>query len=144
MTTLNLTTDDLKSMIATAVAAAIIESRKPNPPTEQEVAQLKLAQAHREATANDVIATAQNKRNLQMICTHTHAQREGGGTHCVWVKEEDPRSAGFILCQLNHCRIRPGVFDKEGLPYQRDRGAIYDTDKFNKLFQDCGPTGLMG
>ena len=36
--TLNITADDLKEMIAVAVSAAIVESRKPDPPTAQELA----------------------------------------------------------------------------------------------------------
>lgn len=141
---ISLTPESLQAMIATAVATAIQESRKPLPPTEQELAEQKQKQENRLKTAEHERATKENKLALQNMCSHTHAQREGGGTHCVWVREEDPRSPGFILCQLNQCRIRPGEFDKEGLPYQRDRGAIYNTSTFNRLFQDCGPTGLMG
>jgi hypothetical protein len=141
---INLTPEALQAMIASAVAAAITESRKPAPPTEQELAAIQMKQEHRAKQSQHVIDKMKNERAIRMICSHTHAQREGGGTHCVWVREEDPRSPGFILCQLNQCRIRPGDFDKEGLPFQRDRGAIYSTEQFNKLFQDCGPTGLMG
>lgn len=144
MANLNLTTDDLKEMIATAVSAAIVESRKPNPPTAQELSAQAMAQQHREQTAQSVLAKQENERAIQRICSHTHAQREGGGTHCVWVREEDPRSPGYILCQLNQCKIRAGAYDQKGLPCQMDKNAIYDTTLFNKLFQDCGPTGLMG
>jgi hypothetical protein len=85
-----------------------------------------------------------NERALRKICTHSHPQREGGGTHCAWVKEEDPRSPGYIYCQFCQGRIRPGNYDEKGLGFQKDRSAIYDHELFNKLFQDCGPIGLMG
>lgn len=140
----SLTAEDLKGIIASAVSAAIIESRKPEPPTKQALAALEMAQEHRAATSASVLHKMENERAIQKICSHTHSAREGGGTHCVWVKEEDPRSPGYILCQLNQCKIRPDSFDVKGLPCQRDRNSIYDTALFNKLFQDCGPTGLMG
>jgi hypothetical protein len=135
---LNLTPEALQAMIAAAVTAAIVESRKPVPPTGAVLAELKMAQEHREQTASYEIQRLKNIRNKQLSCTHEHSKREGGGSQAVWVREEDQRSNGFILCQECQCRIRPGVFDKEGLPCQRDRGAIYDTDRFNKLFQECG------
>ena len=135
---LNITADDLKEMIATAVAAAIAESRKPDPPTKEQLAQLQMAQEHREATAASVVAEIENKKQMQLTCVHEHSKAAGGGTHCVWVKEEDPRSPGFCLCQKCQGRVRPGEYNREGLPYQRDRGAIYSTELFNRLFQDCG------
>lgn len=141
---LNLSTDDLKEMIAAAVSAAVIESRKPEPPTEQQIAQVAMAQEHREQTAASLLAQRQNERNMQLMCVHEHSKQSGGGTHCVWVREEDPRSPGFILCQKCQGRVRPGSIDPKGLPCQRDRGAIYDTDLFNKLFQECGEQALMG
>jgi hypothetical protein len=144
MSTLSLTPEDLKEMIAAAVSAAITESRKPAPPTEQEVAQLKMKQEHRAKTAASVIAEIQNKKNMQTMCVHEHSRREGGGTHCVWVREENPASPGFILCQKCQGRIRAGEFEAEGPAYLRDRGAIYDTATFNKLFQECGEAQLMG
>lgn len=134
--TLNITANDLKAMIAAAVSAAVIESRKPDPPTEQEVAQLRMAQEHRLQTAEQVINTEKNKRANQLICSHEH---NNGDTHCVWVREENASSPGFILCQRQQCRIRPGDFTKdfEQPAFLRDRGAIYDTAMFNKLFQKC-------
>jgi hypothetical protein len=133
---LNLTPKDLQAMIAAAVTAAIQESRKPAPPTDQEVAQLKMKQEHRLRTANEVIRTEENKRANQRICSHEH---NNGDTHCVWVREENPASPGFILCQRQQCRIRPGDLTKdyEQPAFLRDRGAIYDTNLFNKLFQKC-------
>lgn len=142
--TIQLTPEALQTMIATAVATAIQESKKPAAPTERELADLEQAQEYRASQAKQVIQTMENKRSHQLICVHEHDKRAGGGTHGVWVKEEDPRSPGFIYCQKCEARIRPGNYDKTGLPYQMDRGAIFDTSLFNKLFQECGDTSLMG
>lgn len=143
---LNITPADLQAMIAAAVTAAITESRKPAPPTEQENAQLLMKQEHRALTAQSVLLEAKNKIAMQKICAHEHSRREGGGTHAVWVREENPASPGFILCQKCQGRVRPGELtqDAKAPAFLRDRGAIYDTDKFNQLFQDCGEASLMG
>jgi hypothetical protein len=144
--TLNMTPADLQDMIAAAVTAAITESRKPSPPTEQEIAQLQMKQEHRAKTALSVLQERENKIAMQRMCTHEHTRREGGGTHAVWVREENPASPGFILCQKCQARVRPGALTSDGdaPAFLRDRGAIYDTDSFNKLFQDCGEASLMG
>jgi hypothetical protein len=134
----------LKELVTASVTAAMVEARKPLPPTEKELAEIAQAQAHREANAAGVIAAIKNKRFVQEACVHEHSKAAGGGTHCVWVKEEDPRSPGYIYCQKCEARIRPNNYDKDGLPYQRDRNAHYDTDLFNRLFQDCGEqTGVL-
>lgn len=142
----SLTPEALQAMIAAAVTAAIVESRKPEPPTEQQIAQLQMAQEHRALTAQSVLDEAKNKIAMQNICAHEHSRREGGGTHAVWVREENPASPGFILCQKCQGRIRAGQLTKDSTApaFLRDRGAIYDTDKFNKLFQDCGESSLLG
>jgi hypothetical protein len=142
----SLTPEALQAMIAAAVTAAVIESRKPNPPTAQELSALQMAQEHRAQTAQSVLAERENKIAMQNICAHEHSRREGGGTHAVWVREENPASPGFILCQKCQGRIRPGhlTTESDAPAFLRDRGAIYNTDKFNKLFQDCGEASLMG
>jgi hypothetical protein len=146
-----LTAEDLKQIaalnaevIASTIAAAIAESRKPLPPTEKELAELAQMQQQRVANAAGVIAQAENKRAVQRICNHEHKRKEGGGTHGVWVRDEDPRSPGYIYCQKCEARVRPGMYDKDGLPYQRDRTAHFDTELFNKLFQECGEQTVLG
>jgi len=146
-----LTADDLKQIaelnaqvISTAIAAAIAESRKPLPPTEKEIQALEMAQAARAAGAAGVIAEIANERATQRACTHEHSKKSGGGTHCVWVREEDPRSPGYVYCQLCEATIRPGAFDPNGLPNQRDRRALYDNELFNRLFQECGEQSVIG
>ncbi len=142
--TVSLTPADLQNMIAAAVATAIQESRKPLPPTDFELAQIQQKQDNRRKTAASVILEMENKKAHQRMCSHEHSRREGGGTHCVWVREENLASPGFILCQKCSGRIRAGEYDVEGSSFQRDRGAIYDTELFNRLFQECGETALMG
>src|SRR5271156_368553 len=127
-----LSPEDLKAMIAGAVTAAIEASKKPY--TDPML--VKHQQEQRERIAGYEIEKIKNRRQNQLNCTHEHSKREGGGTQAVWVREEDPRSPGFILCQECQGRFRPHVYDEDGLPCQRDRGAIYDTNIFNKLFQD--------
>lgn len=134
----------LSQLVASSVAAAIAEMKKPAPPTEAQLALIAQAQANREANAAGVIAQIKNKRAVQMICSHEHKKKEGGGTHCVWIRDEDPRSNGYIYCQKCQAQVRPGEYDAKGLPHQRDRRAIYDTDLFNKLFQECGEQTIIG
>jgi hypothetical protein len=134
----------ISQAVSEAVAAAIAESRKPLPPTEAELKALEVAQQARVANAAGVIAAQQNKRAVQHICTHEHKLKEGGGTHAVWVRDEDPRSPGYIYCQKCEGQIRPGQFNLEGLPHERSQRAIYDTQLFNRLFQECGEQTIMG
>lgn len=131
-------------VIKSAIAAAIEESRKPLPPTEAELRAIEIAQEQRAANAAGVIAAMENKRAVQRICSHEHKRKEGGGTHCVWIRDEDPRSPGYIYCQKCEAIIRPGNYDAKGLPHQRDRRAIFDTELFNRLFQECGEQTVLG
>lgn len=142
--TVSITADDLKAIIAGAVATAIQEAKKPAPPTERELAEQAQAQAARAANAAGVVAEIENERAVQLICTHMHKLKEGGGTHCVWIRDEDPRSPGYVYCQKCEATIRPGEYDAEGFPFQRDRRAIYNTDLFNRVFQECGEQTVLG
>lgn len=134
-----LSPEDLQSLVAGAVRAAIEASKVPY----KDPALAKHEQEQRERTAGYEIERIKNRRQNQLNCTHEHSKREGGGTQAVHVREDDPRSPGFILCQECQGRFRPGTYDAEGAPGQRDRGAIYDTDRFVRLFQDCGVGGTF-
>jgi hypothetical protein len=134
----------ISQAVSEAVAAAIIESRKPLPPTDAELKAIEVAQQARVANAAGVIAAMENKRAVQTICSHEHKRKEGGGTHAVWVRDEDPRSPGYIYCQKCEAQIRPGQFNPDGLPCEMSRRAIYDTQLFNRLFQECGEQTIMG
>lgn len=127
--------EDLKDVIAAAVAAAVAESNKPKPKTAQELAEIEQAQQHRLDTAKDVQRIKDNKRWMQVNgCTHEHSKQAGGGTHCVHVRDNDhPDSPGFIYCQSCEGRFRPDTEKWRKL----DPDAIFDTAKFNFLFQSC-------
>lgn len=128
-------TEDLKQVIAAAVAAAIAETNKPKPKSAQELAEIEQAQQHRKDTADSVKQKKESDRFFQeKSCTHEHKKSAGGGTHCVHVMDSDhPDSPGFIYCQFCHGRFRPDIPKWRKL----DPEAIFDTAKFNFLFQQC-------
>lgn len=128
-------TEDVQKMIQSAVSAAIAESRKPQPPTAQELAEIEQAQQHRKDTADNYKQQRANKRWFQeKSCTHEHKKSAGGGTHCVHVHDNDhPGDPGFIYCQNCEGRFRPDTPKWRKL----DPEAIFDTAKFNFLFQQC-------
>jgi hypothetical protein len=136
--TLALTPEMLQTLISTAVTAAVAEAKKPAPPTERQIAEAEQDQENRRANAESVKAKKDQEKIEQLACTHEHPKREGGHTHCVLVREENPASPGYIMCQKCQGRVRPereSLRDKKG--EYLDREAIYDTNLFNKLFQDC-------
>lgn len=132
---LTLTKDDLKDIVAAAVSAAVVEANKPKPQTEQQLAEIAQAQQHRKDTADDLNRKKVNARWFQEFgCSHEHSKQAGGGTHCVHVRDNDHQGdPGFILCQACQGRFRPDTEKWRKL----DPDAIFDTAKFNKLFQDC-------
>lgn len=128
-TSVNITKADLAAIVAAAVRAA----REPDPPTAQALAEEALAQQERKDTAASVMLERARKQAERLVCSHEHPKREGGSSHCVWVKESDPLgSLGYIYCMLCEGRFRP-----ESFPQKLDPDAIYSTSTFNKLFQDC-------
>lgn len=127
---LTLSKDDLKEILA----AAIAEAKKPEPPNEKEIAEIQQAQQMRRETADSVKLRKENEKFLQSQCTHEHSKQAGGGTHAVYVRDNDhPADAGFILCQFCQIRVRP----ESEKWRQLDPDATFDTALFNKLFQDC-------
>lgn len=132
---ITLTKRDLADIVGAAVTAAVQEVSKPKPPTAQEIAEIHQAQEHRRDTAENYKQQKANQRNFQEhICSHEHTKAAGGGTHCVFVRDNDhPGDAGFILCQNCQGRVRPESEKWRVL----DPTAIFDTAEFNKLFQDC-------
>jgi hypothetical protein len=126
---------DVKELVEAAVRAAVQEANKPKPKTEQELAEIEQAQLHRKETAEQYKAQQINKRWLQENgCTHEHKKSAGGGTHCVHVLDNDhPGDPGFVFCQNCEGRFRPDTPKWRKL----DPAAIFDTAKFNTLFQSC-------
>ena len=136
---ITLDVDKLQQIIAGTVAATVAEMRKPAPKTEQELSAIQQAQEQRKATADGIKQQKANERWMQEHgCKHEHPKSAGGGTHCVWVRDNDiPTSQGFILCQACQGRFRPD----EATMRRLDPTAIFDTAKFNSLMADCVQTG---
>jgi hypothetical protein len=132
---ISLTPEALRDLVSSAVAAAVTAANAPKPPTEQELAAIKMQQDQRRENAEQIKRGKENKRRFsELICTHEHAQQAGGGTHCVHVRDNDhPDSPGYIYCQ--NCE---GRFRGESEKWRKlDPDAIFDTAKFNLLFQKC-------
>lgn len=104
-----------------------------------EIANFEQQMAERAQTAQAVLEKKANERWFQENgCTHEHPRSAGGGTHCVYVRDNDvPASPGFILCQRCQGRFRPD----EPVMRKLDPSAIFSTAKFNTLMQDCLQTG---
>lgn len=119
-----------KEAIVEAVATAIAEGKKPAPLTTQQESEIEQMQQTRAGTAEEVKAEMEGKKFIHRTCSHKH---KSGETHCVFVNTQGDRTGGFILCQKNQCKIRPGVEPKD---YKG--GDIYDNDLFNRLFQEIG------
>jgi len=128
-------TEDIQKIVDAAVTAAMREANKPKPKTEQELAEIELAQQQRKENAEQIKQKEVRKRWLQEnACTHEHSKQAGGGTHCVHVLDNDhPGDPGFIYCQNCEGRFRPDTPKWRKL----DPNAIFDTAKFNLLFQAC-------
>lgn len=124
-----------QAAIREAVAAAIAENNKPKPKTQQELAEIEQAQQHRKDNAENERQRRENKRWFaEKSCRHEHSKSAGGGTHCVHVLDNDhPSDPGFIYCQLCEGRFRPDTPKWRKL----DPDAIFDTARFNELFQSC-------
>jgi len=136
-------TPELQTLITTSVTAAVVamakEMRKPPEPTSQELADLEQRQAERKATADGIKQQKANERWMQEHgCEHEHPKSAGGGSHCVWVRDNDiPTSVGYILGMRCQGRFRPD----EPMMRRLDPTAIFDTQKFNRLMSDCVQTG---
>ena len=141
---ITLDVDKLQQIIAGTVAATVAEMRKPEPMTAKQQADIEQQQAERLATGQGVAEKKRNERWMQEHgCPHEHPKSAGGGSHCVWVRDNDiPTSPGYILCMRCQGRFRPD----EPLMRKLDPTAIFDTNKFdtnkfNLLMSDCVQTG---
>ena len=125
---------EIKEFAAAFASAIVSELRKPEPPTEQQQAQMKAAQEERLATSRAILEKKRNDRWFQEKgCKHSHSG-PFGGTHAVYVRDNDvPESPGYVICQACQGRFRPD----EPKMRRLDPDAIFNTDTFNKLLQDC-------
>jgi hypothetical protein len=134
---------DLKDILA-AVAVqnsemlkdVISELKKPNVVEQKELDRLaqELADRNQERKDNSagIIQLTEQKRAIQSICSHKH---KDGNSHCVQISER--QGPGYILCQKNQCKIRPGI-----APDGYNGTDIYDNRLYNQLFQEL-PTNEL-
>lgn len=123
---MSLTTEQLQALITAAVTAAVVESKKPAPPTEREIADIQQAQDMRLQQRDLTLLEQANKAALQRSCTHMRAY-PATGTTAVFVE-----NGTYIICQQCQGIIRPGQAPKDYV------GAdVYDTNLFNRLYQLC-------
>ena len=121
-----LTKTDLSDLVTAAIKAekepTVAEQRK----IDKENKEFEAAQAARAALGKQALEERANKLALQKICSHTHSN---GTSHCVYIQE--PSGPGYLICQLNQCKIRPEPKPEKNF----DATAIYDTATFNRIFQ---------
>lgn len=122
----------LKEVIQELKKPTVLEQKE----IDREIERIKAANEERRVNSLGIKQQMAEKRLNQQICSHKH---QNGHTHCVFVMERAP-SPGYILCQKNQCKIRPGSMPEEGA----DTGAIYDTALFNRLFQELPTQEMFG
>jgi hypothetical protein len=135
---INITKEDLKELITSAVAAAVAAVKAPTAEEQRvldaEKKRIETDQANRLKTADSVKQDIANKKWTHLNCSHEH---KNGDTHCVYVAERV--GPGYLLCQKNQCIIRPGT------PSKNYKGTVvYNTDLFNKIFQKLPGGEIFG
>jgi hypothetical protein len=118
---------DLQELLAGVVKAVKEPTALEQKKMDAEAKTVAQAQEDRKKLSQSVLEDIANKRFIQSVCSHEH---KNGDSHCVYIQES--KGPGYILCQKNQCKIRPGTAPTDGTA---DAGAIYDTALFNKLFQ---------
>ena len=143
--TVGLTAADLRQILADQakqnaemIREVITEIKKPTvleqKKLDEEAKELLDRNQERKDNSAGVLAQIEHKRSMQRICTHKHRD---GNSHCVHIQEQS--GPGYILCQLRQCKIRPSAPKAQ----QQDKDAIYDTDLFNRLFQELPSNELF-
>jgi hypothetical protein len=134
----SLTAKDLQQLIATAIAAAKqpneieqFELEEKKKKQEQQKLDTEQEQQTRRETAEQQLQIIASKKSFQRVCTHKHRK---GDSHCVFVTDD---LGGYILCQKCQAVIRSG-----SVPKDYNGTVIYDTDLFNRLFQDTSSNGV--
>jgi hypothetical protein len=136
----SITAEDLKEIIATAIAAA-------KAPNAIEQAQLDRSKAKAEQDNQTRLETAaQVKQEMQNQAFHKQTcQHEGGKPkhpHTVFVSDE---IGGYVLCQACRAVIRPENqlvhFPKD--IQQKRLDIIFNTALFNRVFQATDAQGVF-
>lgn len=122
----------LKEVIQELKKPTVLEQKE----IDAEIQRIKFANEERKANSAGILQQMHDKQISQTICSHKHRD---GNSHCVFIYEKAP-SPGYILCQKNQCKIRPGEPPREG----PDSSAIYDTALFNQLFQELPTNEMFG
>lgn len=122
-----ITKEDLQALITSAITAArapnVIEQRELDKQEKLHLQELE----NRKKTAEQIKDKMEQDKWSRMTCSHQHSDA-ARGTHLVYVMES--RGPGYLLCQACIAKIRPGA-----APQGYKGGDIYDTAKFNALFQ---------
>lgn len=122
----------LKSVIQELRKPTILEQHA----LDREAAELIARNEERKTNSQGILQQMRDKQVTQSICSHKHRD---GNSHCVFIMEKAP-SPGYILCQKNQCKVRPGLAPSQN----PDIGAIYDTGLFNRLFQELPSQEMFG
>ena len=122
---------EMQKQNAENLSAIIQELKKPSvleqKSIDAEIKRILDANEERKTNSQGILQQRNDKEMTQAICSHKHSN---GNSHCVLVQEKPP-GTGYILCQKNQCKVRPGVKPSKNA----DFGAVYDTGLFNQLFQ---------
>ena len=135
---MQLTAEDLQRIISTAIAAAKepneyekIELEEKKEELARKRAQIEQDQQTRRDTAQQQLQILNARKQMQRVCTHKHRD---GHTHGVHIVDD---IGGFVLCQKCQAVIRPGM-----APKGYTGTVIFDTDLFNRLFQETASNGF--
>lgn len=122
----------LERIVAELKKPSVMEQKK----LDAEAKELEQRQQERRDNSEAFKMKRAQDKWVREHCTHQHAD---GKTHCVWIAEKNNPN-GYILCQANHCKIRP-----EPRPEKfADEDAVYDTNLFNRLFQSLPTQEIFG
>jgi hypothetical protein len=135
-----LTTDALKEIIATAIAAA----KAPNVIEQAEIA--KQQKTIEQDNQTRLEASAQIKKKMEGDVFRKRTCQLVGGKpkhpHTVFVSDD---IGGYVLCQMCRAVIRPeGQLVHFPKDIQKTRlDIIFDTQLFNKVFQNTDASGVF-
>lgn len=129
-TGISITAEQLKEIIATAIAAGKAPNAVEQAQIDREDRESKVRNDFRLKQADSVKEEAANKKWQKENCSHEHPT---GQSHGVWVQEKVGN--GYILCQMCQGIVRPGI-----TPANYKGTAIYNNQLFNRLFQKLQST----
>ena len=123
--------ENLKEVIQELKKPTVLEQKA----LDAELQRIKDANEERLSNSAGIKQQMADKAMNQQICSHRHRD---GHSHGVFVMEKN--GPGYILCQKNQCKIRPGTRPEKNA----DFSAIYDTALFNRVFQELPTNEMFG